>query len=70
MNIDLRGKKRYYFFIKENNIGTSGFLDENKRERIIEYILIDNITRQDILEYANVFPDKVMSWTNFTVRGI
>ena len=39
---------------------TPASLDEEKRERIIEYIYANNITRKDILDYANVFPDKVM----------
>ena len=47
-------------FLELMNDITPGFLDEEKRERIVEYILLNNITRKDILEYANVFPDKVM----------
>lgn len=47
-------------FLELMNDITPGFLDEEKRERIVEYILLNNITRKDILEYANVFPDKAM----------
>lgn len=39
---------------------TPASLDEEKRESIVEYIHANNITRKDILDYANVFSDKVM----------
>lgn len=47
-------------FLELMNDITPSSLDEEQRERIVEYILVNNITRKDILEYANVFPDKVM----------
>ena len=47
-------------FLELMNDITPASLDEEKRKRIIEYIYANNITRKDILDYANVFPDKVM----------
>ncbi len=35
-------------------------LDEDKKNRIAEYINKNSITKQDILKYSTVFPDKVM----------
>lgn len=47
-------------FLELMNDITPASLDEEKRGRIVEYIYANNITRKDILDYANVFPDKVM----------
>lgn len=35
-------------------------LDNEKKNRIINYIQTNNITKDDIISYASVFPDKVM----------
>ena len=35
-------------------------LDGEKKNRITEYIYSNGITKQDIISYATVFPDKVM----------
>lgn len=35
-------------------------LDNEKKNRIINYIQTNNITKDDIMSYASVFPDKVM----------
>ena len=39
---------------------TPNMLDDDKKERIAEYIGANNISKKDILKYASVFPDKVM----------
>ena len=35
-------------------------LDNEKKSRIINYIKTNYITKDDIISYASVFPDKVM----------
>lgn len=47
-------------FLELMNDITPGDLDDERRKRIAEYIFVNNITRKDVLDYAKVFPDKVM----------
>lgn len=47
-------------FLELMNDISPASLDERKRKCIAKYIYANNITRKDILDYANVFPDKVM----------
>lgn len=47
-------------FLELMNDITPNMLDDDKKERIAEYIGANNISKKDILKYASVFPDKVM----------
>lgn len=47
-------------FLEMMNDITPRSLDSEKKNRIAEYINKSGITKQDIISYATVFPDKVM----------
>ena len=47
-------------FLEMMNDITPRSLDREKKRRIAEYMNTNRITRQDIISYAPVFPDKVM----------
>lgn len=47
-------------FMEMMNEISPNTLDDEKKKRIAEYVRLNSITRKDIIEYAGVFPDKVM----------
>ncbi len=47
-------------FLELMNTVTLSFLDDEKRNLIIEYIKENGITKKDITTYASYFPDKAM----------
>lgn len=47
-------------FLEMMNEITPRSLDSDKKNRIAQYIIANDITQKDIISYASVFPDKVM----------